>query len=295
MNQSAKLIKDWCLEQVGCPYIYGATKQPCTPDYREARIAQYPQYKDMIIRNCPRLKSAKITSCKGCRWAVDSAGRLAYDCAQLARFAMQEVGIALVSGANSQWQKTAFVKKGNIDEMPLHLLCLLYRQDSDGKMHHTGIYLGDGTIVHAKGHDYGVVHDNLSNPKFTHYGIPAGLYTIEELQDEGLTDLDLNLPTLRRGSSGTYVVWIQEYLNKTIAADLIVDGIFGAGTQDAVSIFQKKLDLTADGIVGPKTWAKLPIQEEIPKPEPAPEPIQDLVSIPRTLIEEVVYNLQKYL
>ena len=35
------------------------------------------------------------------------------------------------------------------------------------------------------------------------------------------------------------------------------DGSFGNGTQSAVKSFQSKKGLTADGIVGPKTWAKL--------------------------------------
>ena len=138
--------------------------------------------------------------------------------------------------------------------MPYSLLCLLYREDDDKKKHHTGIYLGDGTIVHAKGHDYGVVHEKFGESKFTHYGIPAGLYGNEELQQVGILDPELNLPTLRRSSKGIYVEWLQSYLNETIRTKLSIDGVFGAETEKAVKQFQEKKKLTVDGVVGPKTW-----------------------------------------
>ncbi|MGD1805243.1 peptidoglycan-binding domain-containing protein [Dapis sp. BLCC M126] len=38
---------------------------------------------------------------------------------------------------------------------------------------------------------------------------------------------------------------------------MVVDGIFGVATEEAVKKFQKFNDLTVDGIVGPQTWATL--------------------------------------
>jgi hypothetical protein len=56
-------------------------------------------------------------------------------------------------------------------------------------------------------------------------------------------------PTLRRGSSGESV--------RELQGKLFVDGVFGPNTEDAVRRFQHVHGLTVDGIVGPKTWAKL--------------------------------------
>ena len=42
------------------------------------------------------------------------------------------------------------------------------------------------------------------------------------------------------------------------ALNLIPDGVFGKLTEEAVKNFQKKNGLKPDGIVGEKTWAKLP-------------------------------------
>jgi peptidoglycan hydrolase-like protein with peptidoglycan-binding domain len=38
---------------------------------------------------------------------------------------------------------------------------------------------------------------------------------------------------------------------------VMIDGIFGPQTEDALKRYQAKSGLVADGIVGPLTWAKL--------------------------------------
>lgn len=57
--------------------------------------------------------------------------------------------------------------------------------------------------------------------------------------------------TIKRGSKGKDVEALQ------IKLSLLVDGIFGPFTEEAVKEFQKKNGLAADGVVGPKTWEKL--------------------------------------
>lgn len=59
------------------------------------------------------------------------------------------------------------------------------------------------------------------------------------------------MTTIKLGSKGTDVKTLQTKLN------LVADGIFGPITEEAVKEFQKANGLTVDGIVGPKTWAKL--------------------------------------
>lgn len=63
------------------------------------------------------------------------------------------------------------------------------------------------------------------------------------------------MTTLKIGSKGSEVKILQIRLN------LIADGIFGPITQEAVKDFQKKNNLTTDGIVGSTTWAKLGITQ----------------------------------
>lgn len=62
--------------------------------------------------------------------------------------------------------------------------------------------------------------------------------------------------TLRRGNTGVEV-W---YLQKKLFAKLYpvsTDGVFGPGTENAVRTFQSENGLSADGIVGRATWAKV--------------------------------------
>lgn len=70
----------------------------------------------------------------------------------------------------------------------------------------------------------------------------------------------LNLPpylTLRNGSRGSFVIFLQKLLESKFIPVGSVDGIFGGKTEMAVRTFQEQNDLVVDGIVGKNTWAKL--------------------------------------
>lgn len=173
-----KTVRDWLLSRVGNPYLMGGTGQVCTKAYREARAAQYPGSADKIKKNCQRMNGGPNT-CKGCRYFDESTGqgKRAYDCAQLVKWAMAEIGIEMISGATSQWTRTNWAIMGEMDTLPADKMVILYRQDSPAVMGHTGVALGDGSCVHAKGHDYGVVREGIeAYGRWTHWAIPVGLY-----------------------------------------------------------------------------------------------------------------------
>lgn len=103
-------------------------------------------------------------------------GKPVWDCASLVREAMKLVGISMASGATSAWNKTNWAKRGTINTLPKNQIAILYRQDGD-KMQHTGVYLGDGTVVDARGSSAGVLHTKIEQYKWTHWGQPEGLIT----------------------------------------------------------------------------------------------------------------------
>ena len=73
----------------------------------------------------------------------------------------------------------------------------------------------------------------------------------------------VNLPVLRKGSTGEAVKTLQrllrqlQYVNMDGKTLLIVDGSFGSNTEAAVKRYQQKHLNSVDGIVGIKTWNKL--------------------------------------
>lgn len=66
-------------------------------------------------------------------------------------------------------------------------------------------------------------------------------------------------PTLRRRSRGKYVRYLQQKLLSKLYTVGTIDGAFGSQTEDALKQFQSENGLTADGIAGRLTWAKIQV------------------------------------
>jgi murein L,D-transpeptidase YcbB/YkuD len=82
----------------------------------------------------------------------------------------------------------------------------------------------------------------------------AGTYEVQTLRQNVISYYEQG--TVRIFDRGYQVVDLQSALNKK-GYNLIVDGVFGRRTEDAVLHFQKLNGLTQDGVVGPQTWSKL--------------------------------------
>lgn len=65
--------------------------------------------------------------------------------------------------------------------------------------------------------------------------------------------------TLRRGSRGADVTYLQQRLTAKGYGVGKIDGIFGQKTLEAVKAYQAEHGLKVDGIVGAKTWASLEV------------------------------------
>ncbi len=134
---------------------------------------------------------------------------------------------------------------------------------------------------------FGLTPDGIVG-KSTWYKL-SSLYTavtrLAELNSEG-TNLGIGTvppaAVLRQGARGQDVITLQ-YLLDVISEyypdipAVTQDGIFGAGTRQAVIAFQRRMGLSADGIVGPATWNALyrtyqGIGQNVPAPNPDPGP-----------------------
>jgi peptidoglycan hydrolase-like protein with peptidoglycan-binding domain len=65
-------------------------------------------------------------------------------------------------------------------------------------------------------------------------------------------------PTIQIGASGPVVRRLQRALRRTPNLGIVVNGVFDAQLAATVKDFQQGAGLTADGVVGPLTWAALP-------------------------------------
>lgn len=75
----------------------------------------------------------------------------------------------------------------------------------------------------------------------------------------GITSVvqEVRRETLKRGSRGADVTYLQQRLTAKGYGVGAIDGIFGQKTLEAVKAYQAEHGLTVDGIVGAKTWASL--------------------------------------
>ena len=211
-----------------------------------------------------------------------------YDCSSLLISAWEAAGVPVkTKGATYTGNmKSVFLKCGfkdvtKNDNVEFGMGAGLQRGDillHEGN--HTAMYLGDGRIVQASINERGGITggqsgDQTGNEIHVRYyynypwqvllryvGEDAGEVTEEATSEAvgGESDMcTVTLPLLKKGSAGMSVRVLQTVL-KYRGCSLPkygVDGDFGDETVAAVKQFQKAAKLTADGVVGTKTWKAL--------------------------------------
>lgn len=174
IQKAAELAK----QLVGCPYIFGAYGRKCTVGYRKSVIENREEYAIKITNNCPVL-SGKQKTCSGCKYE----GKQSFDCRGLTWYVCDKAGLKISKvGATTQWNTDSWQEKGTINKAPLDKELIVFRQDDQGVMQHTGFRLADGTVIDARGHDQGVISANENTYGWTHYAIPYGAY--DEYKEE---------------------------------------------------------------------------------------------------------------
>ena len=152
---NASKVVEYARSKVGCGYIWGTSGQTCTQALINQKVSN-GHVDPKIVK----------------KWI----GKQVFDCAGLVAKAFQQIGIKMATGATSAWRNTNWASKGEISNYPKDKVCVLYRH-GDGRMQHTGIYLGNGEFIHAKGSREGVVKERMPG-KWTHWGVPKGLYNV---------------------------------------------------------------------------------------------------------------------
>ena len=143
-------------------------------------------------------------------------------------------------------------EQGDISTMPETVGLILW------KTGHVGVYIGNGEVVEAKGHKYGVILSKLSNGNWLKWG------KLDDITyEEDIKMTNVSLPVCYKGLKNLEAICtIQRLLNALGITDengnsLDVDGSFGKRTDYAVRAFQSSRGLEVDGRVGNKTWKSL--------------------------------------
>ena len=117
---------------------------------------------------------------------------------------------------------------------------------------HIGVYIGGGKVVECSPQWRNGVQITSKRKWQKHGKLPYITYSTEKEEDV----VSVELSVLKVNSRGEQVKALQRILIGC-GYDLKADGVFGTITDRHVRAFQRKNGLSADGIVGTKTWGKL--------------------------------------
>ena len=245
----------------GWSYVYSAWEALCTPAERRKRFKLCPD--KLSIRS--KCKAFDNGNCGGCEWYPGGKRTRCGDCRGFVEWIIEQItGFKLYGDTvSAQWNhKDNWVIKGQfgIDPVPQNVLVNVFIKNASGKWTHTGLYFCGATCECA----VGVQHFNpMKKNRWTHWAVAKpfgnGYQPPKEPEKQPEKGQEVSNKTIRRGNYGELVKQLQTKL-LDLGYDLGicgVDGDFGQATEKAVKAFQKAHGLTADGVVGPKTWAAL--------------------------------------
>ena len=202
------------------------------------------------------------SQCK--RWGPD------YDCSSLVISAYEQAGVPVKeAGATYTANMRRVFEKCGFKSIKYGSGTVLMKGDVLlNERNHTAMYIGNGQIVQASiaetGKIYGKEGDQTTREievrNVYRYGWDY-ILRYEEKESEGKI-VNVELKQIQFGAKCVEVGTLQTLLNALgfkgkNGRTLTMDHEFGNNTDYAVRLFQKSVDLTPDGIVGPKTWDRL--------------------------------------
>ena len=141
---------------------------------------------------------------------------------------------------------------------------IYYDWDISGDADHVGIVekVAGNTLTVIEGNNGNFPYDRVRRREIASdssliFGYARPKYPVKSSANG--SDVDISLPTVRKGDSGNAVKILQLAL---VAYEYNIgkygaDGDFGSDTESAVKQFQKRSGIAVDGIVGENTWYEL--------------------------------------
>ena len=257
MSVTGRQIAETTLEAYRCNggYIWGQMGDTWTQAKQDALARKYNSDPE-------KYADYRYSVQYGKKWI----GHRVWDCSGLTRWAAKKHGLSYHHGSNSMWNYDSAHRGDLTKGMDLPEGAYVYTGTKDKKPH-IGTYTGNGIVTEAAGSNAGVIQTKLHGGKWKYWSLGKGI-TYDFIPGKGTepvasTPATEKRPTLRKGNKNIYVKQVQEKLlalgyNLGICG---VDGDFGNATEEAVKKFQRDHGLTADGVVGAKTYAALDAAE----------------------------------
>jgi len=194
------------------------------------------------------------------KWGQRWVGHNVADCSGLFVWAFKQLGGSIYHGSNTIWNRYCS-KQGKLvngkrsDGYAIKPGTAVFLLEG-GNRHHIGLYIGNGLCIEARGTYYGVVTSSITH--WDEWG---------ELKDIDYSDYS-------------------DTKDNNYGYGLDVDGKFGTKTENAVKAFQQSHWLTADGIVGEKTWVALKADSGVSEPSEGfyAMPIESAIALRKALL-----------
>lgn len=168
MSKNNKGLVEYCKKQLGLPYWWGTFGQIASQSLYEQKKKQYP--KQYTATDFKSQYGLRVHDCvgliKGYLWTCD--GKLTYN-------ASQDKDV-------SGFRANCIV--GNIKDIPEVKGLLVFMSG------HVGVYIGNGKVIEAMGHKYGVVETTLKDRPWIQYGKLKWIDYIEE--EKPMEELSMN-------------------------------------------------------------------------------------------------------
>lgn len=244
-------LVDWCKSLVqNAVYWYGTFYQKCTDDLYRRKCIQYPEH------YTANRATAYRRDIENGKWCVDCVGMIKgfiwQNSEGKVEYASNGCPDKSAEGMEA-WAIKQGAEHGNIDTLPSEAGVILVKEG------HTGVSIGNGYAVEAKGFTDDVIITSIKSRCWLRwYKHPCIEYPHEAVKRE--CPYGEPSKNVRRGAVGDNVRWVQWMLAACgYQRDNVdgVDGIFGRGTESDVMRFQRDQALEVDGIVGINTRTAL--------------------------------------
>lgn len=164
MKNTAGLV-DYCTAQLGEPYWYGTFGNTASQALYDSKKAQYGYLGYYNETDYPAQFGRRVHDCvglvKGYRWSDTPTSD------PLANYEPSED-----VDVKGLWYQCS-VNSGNINyAISTHQIGMIV---FNAGLTHCGVYIGNGNVIEARGHAYGVVESNMESRGFEYWGIPDWL------------------------------------------------------------------------------------------------------------------------